>query len=58
MRAVVVAPTRALYLQHRAEIYESLARANDAIADYRAALKLRPTLKAAQDCLARPGAEP
>jgi tetratricopeptide (TPR) repeat protein len=45
-------------VETRAEVNERLGRRGDAIADYQAALRLHPDLKAAQDGLRRLGAQP
>jgi tetratricopeptide (TPR) repeat protein len=52
-RAVRLAPRDAPTLETRAEIYERLGRRDEAIADYRAALKLNAKLKEALEGLKR-----
>jgi tetratricopeptide (TPR) repeat protein len=52
-RAVALAPDDAFSIETRAEIYEALGRRDEAMADYRAALKLDPNLQPALDGLRR-----
>lgn len=52
-RAIALAPEDAAAIETRAEIYERLSRRDESIADYRAALKLQPTMKSALDGLKR-----
>jgi tetratricopeptide (TPR) repeat protein len=56
--AVTLAPQSAEAIETRAEVYERLGRRDDAIAEYRAALKLRPAMVPAKNGLVRLGAGP
>jgi tetratricopeptide (TPR) repeat protein len=56
-KAVALAPT-ANRIETRAEIYEKLGRRGEAVADYRASLKLDPDMQEARDGLKRLGATP
>jgi TonB family protein len=55
-KAVLAAPQDANAVETRAEVYERLGRRDDAVASYRAALKLQPNMREAQDGLRRLGA--
>jgi len=57
-KAVALAPNNAAIIETRAEIHEKLGPRDQAIADYRAALKLDLAMKAARDGLKRLGASP
>ena len=57
-KAVLLAPDYARAIETRAEIYERIGRRNGAIADYRAALKLQPKFKEAEEGLTRLGEAP
>jgi tetratricopeptide (TPR) repeat protein len=54
--AVTLSPENSGAIETRAEIYERLGRRDDAVAGYRAALRLQPDLKAAKNGLGRLGA--
>ncbi|HYL33859.1 MAG TPA: hypothetical protein VEU53_12000 [Stellaceae bacterium] len=56
--ALVLAPNNAAIIETRAEINEKLGKRDAAIADYRAALKLVPTMTQATDGLKRLNATP
>jgi tetratricopeptide (TPR) repeat protein len=56
--ALILAPKNAPVIETRAEIEEKLGKRDQAIADYRAALKLDPKMKEASDGLTRLKATP
>jgi len=56
--ALEIAPDSPFVYYFRAEDYRKMGRRDEAIADYRAALKLRPSLTAARDGLISLGATP
>jgi tetratricopeptide (TPR) repeat protein len=56
--ALQLEPENADVLETRAEIHEKLGQRDKAIADYRAALKIDPAMKQAQDGLGRLHAAP
>ena len=56
--ALVLAPQNARVIETRAEIYEKLGKHDQAVADYRAALKLDPKMTQASDGLKRLNATP
>ncbi|MGH6969046.1 MAG: tetratricopeptide repeat protein [Stellaceae bacterium] len=56
--ALILAPKNAAVIETRAEIYEKLGKRDQAVADYRTALKLDPKMKEAQDGLKRLNATP
>ncbi|MGH7001615.1 MAG: tetratricopeptide repeat protein [Stellaceae bacterium] len=56
--ALLLAPKNAAVIETRAEIYEKLGKHDQAVADYRAALKLDPKMKQASDGLKRLNATP
>jgi tetratricopeptide (TPR) repeat protein len=57
-KAVSLKPNEPAYLETRAEIREKLGRRDDAVADYRTALKLNPNLQQAAIGLRRLGSVP
>ena len=56
--ALILAPNNAAVIETRAEINEKLGKRDQAVADYRAALKLDPKMAQASDGLKRLGAKP
>jgi Flp pilus assembly protein TadD len=53
--AVALAPSEADFMETRAEIYEKLGRRGEAVADYKATLKLDPGHRSAVEGLRRLG---
>ncbi len=57
-KAVALTPTNSAAIETRAEIFEKLGRRDAAIADYRAALRIKPDMASAQAGLKRMGVAP